>query len=119
MIRYGMILGWLAVAVFGLVPIPAAPAQELPAANGAAEVADTPEGRKLASLKSLVESMAGTVVEVDKLRAELKQTVSEERKAELNARIEALDIDIARLQTITQLNYFFATSSAAAPGEPS
>ena len=41
------------------------------------------------------------------------------RIAELNARIEALDIDIARLQTITQLNYFFATSAAEAPGEPS
>ncbi len=39
------------------------------------------------------------------------------RIAELNTRIEALDIDIARLQTITQLNYFFATSSVAAPGE--
>jgi outer membrane protein TolC len=41
------------------------------------------------------------------------------RIAELNARIEALDIDIARLQTIAQLNYFFATASGAAPGEPS
>jgi outer membrane protein TolC len=41
------------------------------------------------------------------------------RIAELNARIEALDIDIARLQTITQLNYFFVTSAAEAPGEPS
>jgi hypothetical protein len=41
------------------------------------------------------------------------------RIAELNARIEALDIDIARLQTITQLNYFFVTSAAEAPGEAS
>ena len=41
------------------------------------------------------------------------------RIAELNARIEALDIDIARLQTITQLNYFFATSGAGAAGESS
>jgi outer membrane protein TolC len=41
------------------------------------------------------------------------------RIAELNARIEALDIDIQRLQTITQLNYFFAASGARAPGEPS
>jgi len=41
------------------------------------------------------------------------------RIAELNARIEALDIDIARLQTITQLNYFFVTSPAEAPGEAS
>ncbi|MEE4146620.1 MAG: TolC family protein [Halieaceae bacterium] len=41
------------------------------------------------------------------------------RIAELNARIEALDIDIARLQTITQLNYFFVTSADEAPGEPS
>jgi outer membrane protein TolC len=41
------------------------------------------------------------------------------RIAELNARIEALDIDIRRLQTIIQLNYFFATSSVAAAGEPS
>ena len=41
------------------------------------------------------------------------------RIAELNARIDALDIDIARLQTITQLNYFFATSATEAPGEPS
>jgi len=37
----------------------------------------------------------------------------------LNARIEALDIDIARLQTIAQINYFFATSSVAAHGESS
>ncbi len=41
------------------------------------------------------------------------------RIAELNARIEALGIDVQRLQIITQLNYFFATSGAAAPGEPS
>ncbi len=41
------------------------------------------------------------------------------RIAELNARIEALDIDIARLQTISQLNYFFATSPTEALGEPS
>jgi outer membrane protein TolC len=41
------------------------------------------------------------------------------RIAELNARIEALDIDIARLQTITRLNYFFATSSTEVSGEPS
>jgi outer membrane protein TolC len=41
------------------------------------------------------------------------------RIAELNARIDALDIDIARLQTITQLNYFFAASFTAASGEPS
>jgi hypothetical protein len=57
-------------------------------ATDAAGTADTPAGRKLASLKALADSMAGTVVEVDKLRAELNQTVSEERKAELNARIE-------------------------------
>ena len=37
----------------------------------------------------------------------------------LNARIEALDIDIARLQTIAQLNYFFASSSVSAEGESS
>ena len=30
------------------------------------------------------------------------------RIAELNARVEALDIEIDRLQTISQLNYFFA-----------
>ena len=41
------------------------------------------------------------------------------RIAELNARIEALDIDIARLQTIAQINYFFATSSVTAQGESS
>tara|TARA_R110001592_G_scaffold363371_1_gene685816 strand:- start:473099 stop:474466 length:1368 start_codon:yes stop_codon:yes gene_type:complete len=41
------------------------------------------------------------------------------RIAGLNARIEALDIDIARLQTIAQLNYFFATSSVATQGESS
>lgn len=41
------------------------------------------------------------------------------RIAGLNARIEALDIDVARLQTIAQLNYFFATSSVAESGEPS
>ena len=39
------------------------------------------------------------------------------RIAELNARIEVLDIDIRRLQTITQLNYYFATDSTAAPGD--
>jgi outer membrane protein TolC len=32
--------------------------------------------------------------------------------AQLNARIEALDIDIERLRTISALNYFFATSTA-------
>lgn len=41
------------------------------------------------------------------------------RIAGLNARIEALDIDIARLQTIAQLNYFFATSSVATQEESS
>jgi len=41
------------------------------------------------------------------------------RIAELNARIEALDIDIARLQTIAQLNYFFTSSGVAAPGDAS
>lgn len=41
------------------------------------------------------------------------------RIAELNARIEALDIDVQRLQTITQLNYFFATGSAAGQGDAS
>jgi outer membrane protein TolC len=41
------------------------------------------------------------------------------RIAELNARIDALDIDVQRLQTISRLNYFFATSSAAVPGESS
>ena len=30
------------------------------------------------------------------------------RIAELNARVEALDIEIDRRQTISQLNYFFA-----------
>ncbi len=30
------------------------------------------------------------------------------RIAELNARVETLDIEIDRLQTISQLNYFFA-----------
>ena len=40
------------------------------------------------------------------------------RIAELNARIEALDIDITRLQTITRLNYFFAEDSSAVSGEP-
>lgn len=33
------------------------------------------------------------------------------RIAELNARIDALDIDIERLKTISQLNYFFAGSA--------
>lgn len=41
------------------------------------------------------------------------------RIAELNARIEALDIDVQRLQTISRLNYFFANSSAGVPGESS
>jgi outer membrane protein TolC len=34
------------------------------------------------------------------------------RIAELNARIDALDIEIERLKTIAQLNYFFTTSDA-------
>ena len=41
------------------------------------------------------------------------------RIAELNARIDALDIEVERLKIISQLNYFFATSSANAAGEPS
>jgi outer membrane protein TolC len=41
------------------------------------------------------------------------------RIAELNARIDALDIEVDRLKTISQLNYFFATSSVDAAGEPS
>ena len=36
---------------------------------------------------------------------------------ELNARIDALDIDIDRLKTISQLNYFFTTSSSHTAGE--
>ena len=89
--RHAVIWVWLAAGVPGLAQAPdtpVAPAQAPPTANGGVETPDTPAGKKLASLKSLVDSMAGTVVEVDKLRAELKQTVSEERKAELNARIE-------------------------------
>lgn len=41
------------------------------------------------------------------------------RIAELNARIEALDIEVDRLKTISQINYFFATSSRAVEGEAS
>ena len=41
------------------------------------------------------------------------------RIAELNARIEALDIDTERLQTIARLNYFFAGSDPVAQGETS
>ncbi|MEH6635397.1 MAG: TolC family protein [Halioglobus sp.] len=41
------------------------------------------------------------------------------RIAELNASIEALDIDIDRLKTIIQLNYYFATASGLASGETS
>ena len=41
------------------------------------------------------------------------------RIAELNARIDALDIEIDRLKTISQLNYFFATASGDAGGETS
>jgi outer membrane protein TolC len=41
------------------------------------------------------------------------------RIAELNARVEALDIDIDRLQTISQLNYFFAGAERNAGGESS
>ena len=41
------------------------------------------------------------------------------RIAELNARIDALDIDIDRLKTISQLNYFFVTSGQVAAGEAS
>ena len=40
------------------------------------------------------------------------------RIAELNARIEALDIDIARLQTIARLNYFFAGNEPGAGRAP-
>lgn len=36
------------------------------------------------------------------------------RIAELNARVEALDIEVDRLQVISQLNYFFAGQQAAA-----
>ncbi|HDY83649.1 MAG: transporter [Gammaproteobacteria bacterium] len=35
---------------------------------------------------------------------------------ELNARIDALDIEVDRLKTISQLNYFFATSSSFPAG---
>jgi outer membrane protein TolC len=38
------------------------------------------------------------------------------RIAELNARIEALDIDVDRLKTISQLNYFLAGSGAGGAG---
>jgi outer membrane protein TolC len=38
---------------------------------------------------------------------------------ELNARIDALDIEVDRLKTISQLNYFFATSSGTPAGETS
>jgi outer membrane protein TolC len=41
------------------------------------------------------------------------------RIAELNARIDALDIEVERLKIISQLNYFFATSSVNATGESS
>lgn len=41
------------------------------------------------------------------------------RIAELNARIDALGIDIERLQTINQLNYFFAGTVAGGEGESS
>jgi hypothetical protein len=96
-----MILAWLAAGGFGLAQTPAEPnGRTNPAveAQGAAEIADTPESRKLANLKALADSMAGSVVEVDKLRAELKQTVSEERKAELNTRIESERAQIRELR---------------------
>lgn len=38
---------------------------------------------------------------------------------ELNARIDALDIEVDRLKTISQLNYFFVSSSSTAAGETS
>lgn len=38
---------------------------------------------------------------------------------ELNARIDALDIEIDRLKSISQLNYFFTTSSGSSEGETS
>ncbi|RLA46043.1 MAG: transporter [Gammaproteobacteria bacterium] len=38
---------------------------------------------------------------------------------ELNARIDALDIEVDRLKTISQLNYFFVTSSSFPGGETS
>jgi outer membrane protein TolC len=39
------------------------------------------------------------------------------RIAELNAQIDALDIEVARLATISELNYFFAKSHTRATGE--
>jgi hypothetical protein len=39
------------------------------------------------------------------------------RIAELNARIESLDIEVARLQTIARMNYFFTTGGQASAGE--
>jgi len=41
------------------------------------------------------------------------------RIAELNARIDALDIDIDRLKTISQLNYFFTPGNSLEGGESS
>ena len=38
------------------------------------------------------------------------------RIAELNARVEALDIEVDRLQAISQLNYFFAGELSSAEG---
>ncbi|MEH6608569.1 MAG: TolC family protein [Halioglobus sp.] len=39
------------------------------------------------------------------------------RIAELNARVDALNIDVDRLKIIAQLNYFFATASVSAGGK--
>lgn len=90
MMRALWIIGWLVLAVSASAQTPVKPSPK--AGNGqtapAAEAPDNPEARKLGSLKSLVESLTGALAEVDKLRAELKQTTSEERKSEINARIE-------------------------------
>ena len=46
-------------------------------------------------------------------------STTEELERSLMARLEALDIEIERLKTISQLNYFFTVADVAAQGESS
>lgn len=87
MMRALWMIGWLVLAVFAPAQTPVKPAAP-PKTEAGSEAQESPEAKKLGSLKLLVESLSGALAEVDKLRAELKQTTSEERKTEINTRIE-------------------------------
>ena len=73
------------------------------------------QGRLLREMESQAEASLNAYTNDDGDFAEVVRS----RIAELNARIEALDIDIAWLQTIARLNYFFAGNEPGAGGEPS